>query len=163
MNNRYLIGLSRDKYWDSLKFFLIFLVVYGHCIEAYSPEGSINRAIYNLIYTFHMPLFIFVSGRFSQIRDKEKYKKGILKILETYIVFHVVWRLISLVSGKELNTQFLLNCFVLPSWSLWYLVSIIWWRLIVLGIPEKNRNEKPLLILFTTFFIGIVGKSVFIQ
>ena len=65
----YICRMKRDLYWDSLKFVLIFLVVYGHTIETYSPDGSINRAIYNLIYVFHMPLFIFISGYFSKKYD----------------------------------------------------------------------------------------------
>ena len=67
--------MKRDLYWDSLKFVLIFFVVYGHIIAHYSELSRINMATYNYIYLFHMPLFVFVSGRFSHIRDKQKYKK----------------------------------------------------------------------------------------
>ena len=70
--------VERDNFWDSLKFLLIFFVVYGHMIETYAPDGYFNRAMYNFIYIFHMPFFMFISGRFSQIRDRAKYKKTIV-------------------------------------------------------------------------------------
>lgn len=57
--------MKRDLYWDSLKAILIILVVYGHMISPYAPDGSFNRAMCSFIYTFHMPLFIFISGRSS--------------------------------------------------------------------------------------------------
>ena len=63
----------RDSYWDTLKFVLIFLVVYGHVLAIDNEEGSVNRAVFNLIFCFHMPLFVFVSGRFSQVNDEKRY------------------------------------------------------------------------------------------
>lgn len=32
--------MKRDLYWDSLKFVLIFLVVCGHSVVIYRPEGG---------------------------------------------------------------------------------------------------------------------------
>ena len=84
------IIMKRDLYWDSLKFILIFFVVCGHCIGSYLPTGGINRVLYNFIFTFHIPLFIFVSGMFSTINDRNKYKLGIIRLLETYIVFQLI-------------------------------------------------------------------------
>lgn len=80
----------RDNYWDTLKFVLIFLVVFGHVLEVNYPPGSVNRGIYNFIYSFHMPLFVFISGRFSHIKNRANYKKGIIRLLETYVAFQVI-------------------------------------------------------------------------
>ena len=56
----------RDERFDSLKFVLIILVCWGHLIQidknAFSGE---TIALYKLIYTFHVPLFAFVSGFFT--------------------------------------------------------------------------------------------------
>lgn len=82
--------IERDAYWDSLKFVLIFLVVLGHVLEINYPEGSLNRGLYNFIYMYHMPLFVFVSGYFSKIRNKDKYKKGIIRLFETYVIFQII-------------------------------------------------------------------------
>ena len=48
--------------WDNLKCVLIFLVVVGHFVNQFEDESSIMRSISFFIYSFHMPLFIFLSG-----------------------------------------------------------------------------------------------------
>ena len=48
---------ERDAYFDNLKFILILLVVVGHLIEPFNGEAAMG-AIYQFIYSFHMPLFI---------------------------------------------------------------------------------------------------------
>lgn len=56
---------ARIKYWDLLKGIAIFLVVWGHTIQ-YGGSGSIffdNKA-FIFIYSFHMPLFLLISGYF---------------------------------------------------------------------------------------------------
>lgn len=44
---------------DSLKFFLIILVIYGHI---YSGEQGMYGV--RFVYLFHMPLFAYISGFF---------------------------------------------------------------------------------------------------
>lgn len=51
---------SRSPYWDTLKGLLILLVILGHCGTALS-DGLLS-----VIYSFHMPLFVFISGYFSK-------------------------------------------------------------------------------------------------
>ena len=149
--------MKRDLYWDSLKFVLIFLVVYGHTIETYSPNGSINRAIYNFIYVFHMPLFIFISGRFSQIHDSKRYKKGILRIFETYVTIQAIKIFpVALITGDiSLNT--IVSFIVGPRWTLWYLLCLVYWRIIVYILPEKILNNNPISVLMICFLIGLIS------
>ena len=64
--DKYCDGLN--KYCDGLKFILIQLVVVGHfTLELFS--NPIARGITNQIYSFHMPVFIFLSGYFSKKPD----------------------------------------------------------------------------------------------
>lgn len=151
---------ERELYWDSLKFVLIFLVIYGHVVGSYCPVGSFNRAIHNLIYSFHMPLFVFVSGRFSQIKDRDKYKKGILRIFETYVVFQIIWRIIEIAGGTEINLLFIAKVIATPCWTLWYLISLVWWRIMLLAIPEKTLRESPLLILAISIVVSVLSGFV---
>lgn len=58
---------NRNLYIDIVKGIAIILVVYGHCIEYYSTEylnGNFfySDLIHKIIYSFHMPLFMLVSG-----------------------------------------------------------------------------------------------------
>lgn len=59
------MGAYRLLSFDYLKFFAIFLVVWGHCIEQLCSADSIEDSAYRFIYSFHMPLFMMISGYFS--------------------------------------------------------------------------------------------------
>lgn len=62
---------ERDYFFDNLKAVLIFLVVLGHFLLPIHGE-SVLVVVKRLIYVFHMPLFVFVSGYFA----KKIYKNG---------------------------------------------------------------------------------------
>lgn len=51
-------------YWDIVKGTAIFLMLWGHCIQYCSPSGSnyFKDIVFKTIYTFHMPVFMLVSG-----------------------------------------------------------------------------------------------------
>jgi fucose 4-O-acetylase-like acetyltransferase len=56
---------ERNETLDCLKGFAIFLVVWGHCIQnlfAGSNEQYLQDPVFALIYSFHMPLFMAISG-----------------------------------------------------------------------------------------------------
>lgn len=144
--------MKRDLYWDSLKFILIFLVVYGHIAPHYLGGGPFNMAIYNLVYLFHMPLFIFVSGRFSHIHDRHRYKRGILLLLESYLVFQAIRSSVPLLHGESLW-----RCLIIPRWTLWYLVALIYWRLMLLFIPPRWLQHRAWVIGVSVFLSLAVG------
>lgn len=54
--------------WDNAKAILIFLVVFAHLAEPFTAQGfaSVYKSIFLIIYTFHMPAFIFIAGLFSK-------------------------------------------------------------------------------------------------
>jgi len=138
----------RDIYWDTLKFLLIFLVVWGHFTEVSNPVPSLNRAIFNFIYLFHMPLFVFVSGRFSHVSDRAKYLRGILRLLETYLLFQVIF----LLQYGTLSFSALLT----PWFHMWYLITLIFYRLAVLITPPRWLNHRSL-VLFITFAVALLA------
>lgn len=51
--------MKRIEWIDIVKFIGIFLVILGHSISADNKQLEVYR---NFIYSFHMPLFIFISG-----------------------------------------------------------------------------------------------------
>lgn len=55
--------MQRDLTIDTLKGFLIILVILGHLIGSLNVYGG--DKIWNFIYTFHMPLFVLISGYFQ--------------------------------------------------------------------------------------------------
>ena len=149
--------MKRDEYWDSLKFVLIFIVVLTHSIGSYRPSGGINQALYNFFITFSMPTFIFVSGMFSQIKDRNKYKKGILRIMETYIVFQLIRAVTPMLLTGDITPRSIVSVIVGPRYTLWYLLSLVSWRLMVYFMPEKVINKYPIWIILTCICISLFG------
>lgn len=47
---------------DSLKGWLMILVILGHAIQAVLKEECYQSHLWNLIYSFHMPSFMAISG-----------------------------------------------------------------------------------------------------
>lgn len=70
---------QRILYWDVIKFFAIFLVVYGHAIQNLNPVGRTlwDSFMETNILTFHMPLFMIVSGYFARSLFKKDIKETV--------------------------------------------------------------------------------------
>ena len=58
--------------FDNIKFFLIATVAVGHIIDFATAESDVYKSIFLFIYSFHMPLFLFLSGVFNKNRDTKK-------------------------------------------------------------------------------------------
>lgn len=51
--------------FDAVKAFAIFLVILAHCIQHLGPLDRVEDITYVFIYSFDMPLFMFLAGYFS--------------------------------------------------------------------------------------------------
>ena len=94
---------KRILYFDSLKFFAIWLVVFGHYLMEIDC-GSVGFYTNQVIYTFHMPLFIMISGFFAQ-KGEPSFSNLIIKKTTTLLLPVVIWTAIiviySLLSSKD--------------------------------------------------------------
>lgn len=80
----------RDIRIDTIKGILITLVVFGHLLEQFL-NNRVNIIAYNLIYSFHMPLFIIISGYFfNPGQNIEKLKASTIKLVETFLLFYII-------------------------------------------------------------------------
>lgn len=126
---------GRDSYWDTLKFVLMACVVWGHFIRG-EDTGIGARAVFNTLYMFHMPLFVFVSGRFSRIHGRRRYWAGIWHLAETFLVFHVAWSVFLFIRGDAANRPF-----TVPVSPYWYLLALVFWRAGVAILHPLHRSE----------------------
>lgn len=108
--------MSRLLRFDSLKGMLITLVVIGHMIEFMMLDSGIGRYVYTAIYTFHMPLFVILSGYFFN-RDcsGKKILKSIVTLTETLVVFQAIRILITSRGGEVWSMKDIIT----PHWVLW--------------------------------------------
>ena len=115
--------LSRTKrisYYDTLKAVLIVLVVFGHTLGVF-PFTSALRATYLLIYSFHMPLFIFVCGIFA----KWKAKKS-LSCLLVFLIFstlQILFKVFVVSPSQGYTFLDIFKLFVYPRRGAWFLLA----------------------------------------
>lgn len=128
---------NRDTAFDSIKFYLTLLVIGGHCLETFNMHTSGATAhIYQFIYLFHMPLFVFISGYFlNPAQDKRKFYTSLLLIFETYILFQTPPFIVEWLKGN-FSPSNLLN----PAWAMWYLPSLMVWRTVVYHFYPPHTN-----------------------
>ncbi len=82
---------QRDVTIDMLKGITIILVVLGHVIQViYAPDSYDENWIFKIIYSFHMPLFIFISGYLTGFKRELTVKWLGNRALRLAVPF-VVW------------------------------------------------------------------------
>lgn len=63
---------TRNAYFDNVKFVMIVLMVVGHFVDAFTASSDMCKSAYMFIYSFHMPVFLFISGLFYRMKDTRK-------------------------------------------------------------------------------------------
>lgn len=140
---------QRDYYFDNAKFILIFFVVFGHLLQSFIQDNEIIHTLYKVIYTFHMPAFILISGFFARgIYDKGYIKKIAKKLIIPYLIFQLVYSIFYYFLFNK--SQFSIDP-LNPHWSLWFLISLFFWHLMLLGFSRL----KPLIGLTLAVIIGL--------
>ena len=149
---------TRDLRIDGLKFFLVCMVVLGHCIQPFRYDYAVTGWLYGIIYSFHMPLFIILSGYFFRVEAIEKETKKCLRLLETFIIVTLVYWLSSGMS----YTWPLVRIGACPSW---YLFSLLCWRITSFYVLRRMAFQRlftiSLLLSIILFVTLNKGEGVF--
>ncbi|MCF6150673.1 MAG: acyltransferase family protein [Candidatus Kuenenia sp.] len=117
---------ERNHQIDNAKAGLIFLVIFGHLIEPYIAKDTIFNGIYSAIYTFHMPMFVFISGMLSKRNFGDDYiVRNIVSLVIPFILFQIFYEALEYYFYGSI-ASYTLN--IRPYWILWYLWCLIFWR-----------------------------------
>ena len=122
-----------------MKVLLITMVVFGHALEEFGTTGKLGL-IRVVIYSFHMPLFIFISGYFS--KSDAKPDKLLKTTILPFIIFNTIWLFTQGTAINKIN-------FFKPIYVFWYLLSLFFWRVTV----KYFDRVKGIVIL--AFIVGI--------
>ncbi|XQY93171.1 acyltransferase family protein [Metabacillus sp. HB246100] len=140
---------NRVSYFDNAKFFLILLVVFGHLIRPLIEENETIMTIYKFVYTFHMPAFILISGYFAKgIKQKGYVHKVAKKLILPYLIFQGIYSVYYFFI--ENKNRFIIDPLD-PHWSLWFLLSLFFWNLLLLGVTKLPKKGA----LTLAFGLGI--------
>ena len=117
---------ARDPWFDNAKMALVVLVVVGHAWTLL-PENSFNATVYDFLYSWHVPAFVFVTGYLSRSFRWERVRlwRLVRTVAVPYVVFESLLALFRIhVGGEDLD-----NLFTDPHWPMWYLSALFFWRL----------------------------------
>ncbi|MCR5696841.1 MAG: acyltransferase family protein [Marinilabiliaceae bacterium] len=163
--------LNRIQYIDVLRGFAIILVVLGHALE---KNGYSDSFLYNMIYSFHMPLFFCISGfvtmyswkldKGSHITDYFRYIwRKFIAIMIPFFVWSLIVSPFFLSSSFERSYDALLSSmnaianntiyWFLP--CLFMLISInMIWNYIV-NVIRKPKTEILILLLLMACVVAV--------
>lgn len=127
---------DRDYFFDNARAILIFLVVFGHLLQPYTSEDKNLSALYLVIYSFHMPTFLFISGYFAKNLDKPYYLENIAKkLLLPYFLFFAFYSVYYFLTGKSDSLQ--LDPFN-PVFALWFLLTLFFFHVVLVIVRRYN-------------------------
>ena len=155
---------KKIEWIDYTKAFACFLVALGHLLQSLTKAGIDNNAevtsvINGVIYLFHMPLFMCLSGYLYSFKDskfttKEYFKfigKKAVNLLIPYLIFYILYFVLNVAFSSSVNNAKtfddlvgILNNPMPPYWFLYALLSIF---IIVPLIEKVCKNNKNIVML----------------
>ncbi|MBQ6626858.1 MAG: acyltransferase family protein [Ruminococcus sp.] len=139
--------------FDNIKLLSIFLVVVGHVIEPYIGKSELFKSLFIFIYSFHMPLFIFISGLFQKrFTDTNKLKINKIAYFVTLgFLLKILHALSKVARGKAFSFDFFGGG------------SIDWFMFVLcmfMITAYLTRKLHPAIVLSVTFVLGCVSGYV---
>lgn len=114
---------SRLHSFDALKLFAIFLVLWGHCTQHLLSSDYADEPIYRYIYSFHMPLFMMISGYFASssmnLDFRNLFKKKFIQLILPCIAWGIIiYLMMWILKGKTDNISTFFYRLVMNFWFL---------------------------------------------
>ncbi|MBR0161120.1 MAG: hypothetical protein IJQ02_07570 [Oscillospiraceae bacterium] len=134
---------QRIPFWDNVRFFLILLVVIGHFLD--QVDSELFKGIFLFIYSFHMPLFLFVSGLFHRnVRIDEK--------VVSYFSIYVLLKLFFLILYRILGWSYTFSLLTERGVP-WFMFALA----VFTALTWLLRNAKPLPVLGINLLLACIA------
>lgn len=151
---------ARFDFLDYIKGVLIFLVVYGHVIQFIEYKNSDlfwYNPVYKIIYMFHMPLFMAISGfvSYNSIQKKsfaEIFSNRIRTLIIPIVFFGLFDLIVGFLLGETVGLKqlpiLIVKSIIGNLWFLWAL----FFATVITSFMRKYNLDKPLFFLFALIF-----------
>lgn len=130
--------------FDNIKFILMALVVIGHYADVGVSVSEGFRSTYVFIYSFHMPLFLFISGLFH--KNENIIRKVVTFVSLGYLSKLVIY-LTKLIFFRISSFSFLSDS-GLP-WFMFVLAMFV-------GVTYLLRNADKKIVLIVSFALALI-------
>ncbi|SMY38184.1 glucans biosynthesis protein [Photobacterium malacitanum] len=166
--------MSKHLNWvDYAKGLGIILVVYGHITEGIYNAGMamdshLYTAVDTMIYSFHMPLFFFLSGLFfTSSFQKRGFKNTIINKVDTIFYPFVIWSILQGIieatlskytNGHVTYTQ-VFSLLWEPRAQFWFLYVLFFTFVIACILFMNNRSTKQMALVAGFFSLVYIFQS----
>lgn len=141
-----------EVFFLNLRFLLIVCVFVGNAIEPLTARIEGLHALYQWIFTFHMPLFVFVTGYFAKSNlSGGSGRKVMLQIGLQYVIFQSLY---SMLDVAVFRVDHIHHSFFAPYLLLWFLVSHLGWRLMLLLMRKWSPFQQLAASVLLAVLVG---------
>lgn len=144
---------GRVALFDNAKGALIVLVVLGHFMNPVHTANPAMNYLFDIIYLFHMPLFVFISGLFAK-GARRGGRLGWNRII-SFAVLGVAYQVALLLVTGNFTVAKVLMFKSAP----WYLVGMAWWYLSTPLLDRLGPRAGTAACLAAAFASGLVDLS----
>ena len=147
---------ERDAFFDNAKYLAIVLVAVGHVWEPLRDGSRGVSALYLLVYAFHMPAFIVVSGYFSRNFDASpgRLRRLVTGVVVPYVVFEAAYTFFTRWTDHDPDRPVTL---LDPLYLTWFLVALFVWRLTT---PFWQRVRYPVPVALAVAMLASLAPSI---
>lgn len=121
-------------------------MVVGHVIDLNTSQSKVFRSIFVCIYSFHMPLFLFLSGMFHTNKNISAKVSGFLVIGFLWKILYFLEKL--LLTGRASFS--LLSDNGVP----WYMFVLAMYIMVSYGLRNRNKRSVLLCSVMLACFVG---------
>ncbi len=167
--------MARDSFADRLKGYACFLVVFGHVIMGIRLAGidipDLFYMLENFIWSFHVALFLFLSGYVYKITGGWESKKTRLNFIKhklinlgvPYVVFSVIYILINAFIGGANTQSSYMDVFMIwkaPVAQYWFLYALFFLFCIWTALSGAMKNwQITVFVVVVTYMAPIFDIS----
>lgn len=155
MQHRTRAGAGRIALFDNIKGLLIILVVVGHVAHPVHNDNEAISCLFDVIYLFHMPLFVFVSGLFAKHAKNERGGVNPNRILSFALLAALYQLALMLINGASLTLGRFLQFTSAP----WYLLAMAYWYAAAPLLARLGWKRGMALALALSYASGFVDLS----
>lgn len=144
---------------DNLKGCLILLVIIGHCIQITDADFDHN-AFFRFIYSFHMPLFMWVSG-YVNYRDGGNTLHVIKRRARQLALPFLSWTLLGSLIAQ--NPWHMVEVFFNPTlsvWFVWDLFLIVCFSTVINYCCERYEKSGLRYMMVSFIVAEIIAKGL---
>ena len=156
---------NRILYWDIAKAIAIFFVVWGHCLQNMTMDKDywlVDR-LSQFIISFHMPMFMIISGFFAYSSLTRPFGDVIKKKVQQLLLPSVSWFLIVSLMAMLLHSEFTTKRLYIILHSLlssyWFLKSLFMCYLLTLVGIFLYKRKFWMLVIYITILL-VVAESL---